>query len=514
MAYEVHIEKTNNSFLTVYSDEPCVHQELYDLFKVKDPSHKPSKYSKYDGTVRLYDKNTGRLPAGLLRRLLQHVKTYKVTIDPRFKNIRELTRDELSEWVYTLGLPFELHEYQFEAIYQSIKSRRLVALADTGAGKSAIIYCVIRFLLESGSERALILVPSILLVEQMLADFVSYGWKEAPTMCQQILSGRSKRLTKPVVISTWQSLQDEDIEYFETVDAVISDEVHSASAKKQSKIIERCRNAVDRLGVTGTLSGQELHQFQVEGLFGPCVRFADTQMLKDLGQAAQTQVTFVHNKYTELDKVRLSKLDFIGQVEYIMKHETRQLKVAKLVKMLSEKKENTLIVFDRVEKGLEPFLELLVGLGLGDKVRVINGGVKLAERFGIKNEMEDGEGLILLATWGTMSTGVSIKKLHNLVLNSSTKKLIRVLQTLGRVLRIHDTKTVAKIFDMVDDTRRGSSSHSAFIEHAKDRHSHYTLKKHPVRNISVNLDGPGVSKEDFEIILKESTKRVERRVEA
>lgn len=512
MAYEVFVEKKNETFVKVYSEEPCVHQELYEFFKVKDPSYKPNRFSKYDGMVRLYDRNTGELPAGLFKTLLGRLKSYNLSFDNRFKNIREVDRQELQEWIDSLNLPFTLYDYQFELIYDAIRLRRLTGLADTGAGKSLVIYCVARFLYEFKGEPMLIMAPSIMLVSQILQDFISYGWKEAPELCQQIMEGKPKARRKPIIISTWQSLKDLDKDYFSEFTSVIVDEVHGAQAKVQYGILQKCVSAVDRLGLTGTLSGEELHALQIEGSFGPVKRYVDTQTLKDLGQASQTQVVMVHMKYSRLDRVRLSKLDYEGQLRYIMKHDGRQRAVASLVRGLSSKGENSLVIFERVEEGLYQFKQILEDMGLGSKLRVIEGSVKLETRDEIKQYTETDEGVILLATWGTLSTGVNIKKLHNLFLNSSTKKLIRLLQTVGRLLRIHETKDVAKIFDFVDDTRESLSSKGFFVEHAKERVVHYSSKKHPIKNLSVPLeDVDGVSKEDFESILKESVKRASKR---
>lgn len=509
MAYEVFVEKKNEAVVKVYSEEPCVHQELYEFFKVKDPSFRPNKFSKYDGMVRLYDRNTGELPAGLFKQLLGRLKSYQLTFDERFKNIRKIEREELQEWLDSLELPFTLYDYQFELIYDAIRLRRLTGLADTGAGKSVVIYCVVRFLYELKGEPILILAPSIMLVSQILTDFQSYGWKEAGEVCQQIMEGRPKARRKPIIISTWQSLKDMDKEYFSEFTTVVVDEVHGAQAKVQYGILQKCTSAVDRLGLTGTLSGEELHELQIEGSFGPVKRYVDTQTLKDLGQASQTQVVMVHMKYSRLDRVRLSKLDYEGQLRYILKHDGRQRAVASLIKGLSNKGENSLVIFERVEEGLYQFKQILDELGLGERVRVIEGTVGLDSRDEIKQFTETEDGVILLATWGTLSTGVNIKKLHNLFLNASTKKLIRLLQTLGRLLRVHETKEVAKIFDFVDDTRESLSSRGFFIEHAKERLRHYAMKKHPVNNVSVPLeDVEGVSKEDFEVLLKESVKRV------
>lgn len=503
MAYEVFVEKRDNSSLVIYSDESCVHEELYEKFKVKDPSHTPSRFSKYDGMVRLYDKSSGVLPIGLLPKLLKNLKNYKVTVDDNLKNFRNVTDEELQEWIITLCLPFELYDFQFNIIKDFVKYRRLTALADTGAGKSVVIYVITRFLLEANDGCSLIMVPTILLVNQIMDDFISYGWTDARMYCQQIYDGSPKAVKKRCVISTWQSIQNMGADYFDCFTSVICDEVHGASAKKQSKIVQNCRNACDKLGLTGTLRGTELHEYQVEGLFGSSKVYVETQQLKDMGQAAQTQIFMMYLKYQRLDCVRVSKLDYEGSIQFLLNHPSRMSIIGNCVKGASDIGENSLVIFERVEDGIYKFVDELNRLGLGDKVRVIESSVKLADRDKIKLEMESGKGLILLATWGTMSTGVSIKNLHNLFFGSNSKGIIRILQSVGRLLRIHESKAVAKIVDFVDDTRTSISSRGVFVEHAKERYGFYSMKKHPVKMkvlpVKTTLD-----KETYEQILRDS----------
>ena len=215
MAYSVTVDKVNDSFAVVSSPEFCVHEELYEHFKVKDPSFTPHRFSKYDGFMRLYNKNNGRIQIGLLPQLLKQLKNYDVTISPKFKNFRDVTREEVEEWILEQKLPFTLFHYQFNAVYDAIKYRRVCGLADTGAGKSVVVYLIAKFLYESGTEHTLIMVPTIQLVSQILEDFVSYGWKDAPQICQQIMGGASKTVRNPIVISTWQSIQDMSPDYYE-----------------------------------------------------------------------------------------------------------------------------------------------------------------------------------------------------------------------------------------------------------------------------------------------------------
>lgn len=504
MATCLEIQKINNSFCRVLSDENFIHEELYEKFKVQLEG--ANQYSRHTHD-RFYDKSSGKLPLGLLIDLLQHCKPYQVTLDNSLKNmIRDVDTDEIDEWISTIKLPFELYHYQRKIIMDVIKFRRLVALADTGAGKSAVIYCITRFLVEESvaldnDNKILILIPNISLRSQIINDFLDYGWGEARSWCQEILPSQSKYSNKKVVISTWQSLQNMDSEYFEQFTSVLVDEAHGASAKEMYKILKNCVNAKDRIGLTGTLSGSEHHRVKVQSMLGPVKRYVETKELQDLGQASKTIVRMINVRYPKKDEDTIKTLDYMAQVDFLHMHEHRMDTICKMAAELS-KSENILLIFEKVEKGLERYEQHLIKLGVGDKVRVTTGAVKVSVRDEIKKELEENAGHIYLATWGTLSTGVNIKNLHSLFLCSSSKGLIRVLQTVGRLLRVHPSKNVAKIFDFTDNFE-------TFIRHAKIRFQHYTSKSHPVSMSSLEIKNSFQDEELLETLISESNYRKE-----
>jgi superfamily II DNA or RNA helicase len=137
------------------------------------------------------------------------------------------------------------------------------------------------------------------------------------------------------------------------------------------------------------------------------------------------------------------------------------------------------MLFDRVEKHLEIIAAELREEMPGKQILVITGDVENDDRNIIKAEMENGDNIVLLASYGTMSTGVSIKKLHNLVFCHPSKSVIRVLQSLGRLLRLHDTKDVANIYDIVDVASfMGRLNHA--MRHAAERLGFYQDEQHQV----------------------------------
>lgn len=513
MSTRVEIIKDSNSFVSVACDDQWLHDELYDMFKIPI-SGVNTNHTRHTHD-RFYDKYRGRLPLGLLGRALVHCRNYEVVLDPSLKNLRPYTDADVREWMDSVEFPFTPYEYQYNIVSDAIRLRRVVALADTGAGKSAVLYFLTRFyidedLAEQRDGKTLIIIPNITLRSQIISDFESYGWEDARGWCHVIESGGPKWSDKRVVITTWQSVQNMDEEYFEQFTHVVVDEVHGVSAKKQTNMLKRCTRASDRVGLTGTLDGTLWHKTKVEQFVGPCKRYVATQELTEIGQVCPTQVFMLGLKYTPEETKRLNKLDYPAKVDFINCHKHRmELLCSKLTKLTSCG-DNILAIFEKVEKGLNLYLQHLQELGLSDKVVVITGAVSGPERDAIKARLEAETGLILLSTWGALSTGVSIKNIHTLALMNSSKGKIRVLQTVGRMLRVHESKQFAKILDITDITTNDSNKHSPFLDHSKLRLGYYKEKGHPVRFVAPLSLSHGVDEHKYIQLLDESSVRKNR----
>lgn len=126
------------------------------------------------------------------------------------------------------------------------------------------------------------------------------------------------------------------------------------------------------------------------------------------------------------------------------------------------------------------------------KIRKISGSVDADERIQIKQEAEDESGVVIVATYGTMSVGVNIKRIHNIVLGSSYKSKERVLQTIGRGLRMHESKDWLTVFDIVDDLRwkkrTGNIGLNNVWQHYEERLKHYNMQGFEVTNHIINLE--------------------------
>jgi superfamily II DNA or RNA helicase len=90
------------------------------------------------------------------------------------------------------------------------------------------------------------------------------------------------------------------------------------------------------------------------------------------------------------------------------------------------------------------------------KVFFIHGGVDTDERELVREITERENDAIIVASYGTFSTGINIKNLHNVIFASPSKSRIRNLQSIGRVLRKGTNKVKAVLYDISDDCTHNS----------------------------------------------------------
>lgn len=75
---------------------------------------------------------------------------------------------------------------------------------------------------------------------------------------------------------------------------------------------------------------------------------------------------------------------------------------------------------------------------------------------------------LLLPHTVPFSTGINIRNLHSVVLASPSKSRVRILQSIGRGLRIGDDKSEMTLYDIADDLKVGT--HTNFtLQHFTER---------------------------------------------
>tara|TARA_B100000085_G_scaffold4030_1_gene3697 strand:- start:5750 stop:7213 length:1464 start_codon:yes stop_codon:yes gene_type:complete len=447
----IKIRKKNEVYLTVTA-EPYIQQELSDYFTFEVPGAKfmPQYRSKYwDGKIRLYSPHNGEIYVGLLDKITSWARKSNYTIEfednkfygTPFEENSHVSYEGVKEFMERIT-KYKPRDYQVEAVYDALRYNRKLLISPTASGKSMMIYSIVRYF-TALNKKILLVVPTTSLVEQMYKDFEDYGW-DSEKYCHKIYSGREKETNKSVVITTWQSIYKLNRKFYENFEVVIGDEAHLFKSKSLVGMMTKCDNSKYRFGFTGTLDGSQTHKWVLEGLFGPSYKVTQTKELIEKGHLSQLQIKVLLLKHNE------HKFgEYEEEVQYLISHEKRN----KFIKNLAlDLKGNTLILFNRVEAHGMPIFNLINNSAAdGRKVFFVYGGVDAQEREKVREITEKESNAIIVASYGTFSTGVNIKNLHNVIFASPSKSRVRNLQSIGRILRKGDKKSEAILYDIADD---------------------------------------------------------------
>jgi len=454
--YKIHIFKLNEVYLHIECDNDGTCRALVDYFTFEVPGHKfmPAYRNKiWDGKIRLFSQKTGQIYVGLLSYIKEFCERNDIqcVIAKDVDDSDSLEIKKVEDFVKSLkpkskGKEIELRDYQLNAIQYALSNHRGMLVSPTASGKSLIIYALIRFynyLLKD--KKILILVPTTSLVEQMYSDFIDYGWSDK--YLHRIYQGHEKDTNKPVIISTWQSLFKLDKNYFEKFGCVVGDEAHLFKSKSLTTIMTKLIDCKYRFGMTGTLDGTQTHRLVLEGLFGKVEKVTTTKELMDKDTLAELKIKCIVLKHNESDCKAVKDLKYSEELDYIVSHDPRNRFIRGLCDNL---KGNTLCLYQLVEKHGVVLYEMMKDLDR--KVFFIHGGVDTETREQIREITEKETNAIIVASYGTFSTGINIRNLHNVVFASPSKSRIRVLQSIGRGLRRPDKGQIhTTLLDIADD---------------------------------------------------------------
>ena len=483
---DIIIKKKNEVYVTVKA-EPHINQELSDLFTFDVPGAKfmPQYRSKYwDGKIRLYSPATGEIYGGLVDKIVSWAKKSEYSLEfennqfygAPFEENEIISREGVKDYMTRIS-KHKPRNYQIDAVYDALRYNRKLLISPTASGKSLMIYSVVRYYAEK-NKKILLVVPTTSLVEQMFKDFQDYGW-DAENYCHRIYAGKEKTNENPVTITTWQSIYKLKRPFFKDFEVVIGDEAHLFKSKSLISIMTKMDAAKYRFGFTGTLDGTQTHKWVLEGLFGPSYKVTQTRELIDKGHLSKLQIHILILKH----KPRKFEV-YEEELQHIITHQKRNNFIKNLVLDL---KGNTLVLFSRVETHGQPLYELINNSIQNDrKVFYVHGGVDAEERERIREITETEKNAIIVASYGTFSTGINIKNLHNVIFASPSKSRIRNLQSIGRVLRKGDSKTQAVLYDIADDITH-LSRRNYTLNHLIERIKIYNEEKFNYEIVQIDL---------------------------
>ena len=391
---------------------------------------------------------------------LEDLRTYKTTF--QFEQIKEDTfanktwpKGHVKE-----GEPILLRDYQVEIVNTFLANPQSLQEAATGAGKTLVTAALSLSVEQYG--RSIVIVPNKSLVVQTEEDYVNLGLDVG------VYFGDRKELNKTHTICTWQSLnnllkatQEGTVDFtindfIEGVVCVIVDEVHQAKAEVLKDLLTGVLSRVPiRWGLTGTIPKADFDKLSLLVSLGPVVGKLSASELQEQGVLAQCHVNIVQLKDGKEYKDYQSELKFLT---------TDQLRLDTIAKLIDKIKDtgNTLVLVDRISAGKELVERLPNSV-------FVSGEMKLTERKEEYDEIRTSEGRILVCTYGVAAVGINVPRLFNIVMLEPGKSFVRVIQSIGRGLRMAEDKDHVAIWDITSDckfSKRHLSARKAFYKEA------------------------------------------------
>lgn len=489
------IEKLDEVYMRIFGD-PSIEQELCDFFTYEYPGARftPQYRARlWDGKVRLYDQVRKTLYIGLLNYVEQFCErnNYQLTFKSEITTSNGITAEDIYTYAKSLtpygrGKPIEIRDYQVEAVKTALDRERTLLLSPTASGKSFIIYTAMRWHVER-NRKCIIIVPTTSLVEQLYTDFEDYssanGWKVSAN-CQKLYSGFSKDFTKDVLITTWQSVYLQPKAWFRQFNVIFGDEAHQFKAKSLTTVMEKMDNVRYRIGTTGTIDNKKVHRLVLEGMFGPLHKVTTTKALMESERLAQLNITCLVLKYNEDIRKARKNNTYQEEMDWLVANEQRN----KFIRNLAVKSRgNTLVLFQYVEKHGQVLFDMIKQkVHTERKVFFVHGGVDTADRESIRHITEGEDDAIIIASFGTFSTGINIPSIENIIFASPSKSKIRNLQSIGRGLRLKDGKDTCNLYDLADDLHWKSWKNHT-LNHAAERYKTYAEEQFDIKLVEVNL---------------------------
>ena len=452
MKSEIKVKKLNSVYIQIEA-EPDIRRELSDFFSFEVPGYKftPQFRSRvWDGKIRLYSYATGQMYVGLYPYLQEWCNNKNVNIQEinEIITFNSVSAADIDGLINSYDLSITPRDYQIDAFKFALENDRGLILSPTASGKSLISYMLVRHYLNIINNNILIIVPTTSLVEQLYKDFKEYGF-DVENNISRNYHGYEIEDDKRIVISTWQSLYKLPKKFFEDFGAVIGDEAHLFKAVSLTKIMTKLVDCKYRIGMTGTLDDSKTHKLVLQGLFGRVNKVVDTKTLIDKKQLSDLKIICLILKHSEQQAKKLYGCKYHEELEYLATSESRNKYIRNLALNLQG---NTLCLFQLVEKHGKKLYELIKKKsGDNREIFFVYGGVDAEQREEIRAITEKSDNAIIVASYGTFSTGVNIRNLHNLIFASPSKSRIRNLQSIGRGLRIGDNKNKATLYDISDD---------------------------------------------------------------
>lgn len=468
--------------------------------------HPLVKKKHWDGAICFVDKRgpLWRVPVGLWSEVFEIGEKYKIDVDiVGLDNIiqGDLTLEEFTQWCNEFFSDREMkpRDYQIEAAWRIVKFRFSCLEIATSSGKTLIAFIVLAYLKQVKKiNKFLMIVPNTTLILQGAEDFEEYGLKDVDNCEMQLIHGGNKnKISSGLMIGTYQSLVKQDEDFFDGVEAVFVDESHQSHSKSIKEVVSKCRLSKYRFGLSGTLTNRNTAEhLTIQQYLGPLVMEISPKFLFDNKYATPVSIKVVKMNWISEDikeklyDLRNNKQDLEGSEIFSVERKlviSSDKRLKYIVDFISKTSKNSLVLFQSVGEGYgKRIYDSLREIQADKEVYYVDGDTEPERRDFFKGKMEEGTNKILVASFGTLSTGVSVKNIHNIFLTESYKSEVLIKQSLGRGMRLYEGKEKVNVIDFVDDFSWKSSA-NYLIKHSNERIEIYKREKFEYKIYDVTL---------------------------
>lgn len=359
----------------------------------------------------------------------------------------------------SIGKDMKLRDYQIESMQIALNKKNGIFLMGTGAGKTACTSLIANnFIKHKLSSKVLIICPSPDLVLQTASE-MNLHLSEEKYLITPWTGKKPINLESNIIVAGSDILLSRFKEYKKDllqINAIIVDEVHTLkSSNKVSKIIREFKSEY-KIGFTGTLPDKQEDVWSVKGIIGPVRYEKPSAELRDNNFLTPVSVYGLNMNLSNVptkiydDDGNAQPFSYTDELEWLHKNQEFNSNISKILDKISG---NTLLLFthlahcDSLEKNCTNYCK-------NKKILVIQGETPFDQRADIKAQLEKENNLIVIAQASIFSTGINVKNLPNLVFPGVLGKSgVRIVQSIGRILRLAEGKQKAKVYDIVPNTK-------------------------------------------------------------
>lgn len=480
----ISLEFDNKKRKGIYSG--AYFDEVREYFSVKNNAAKFSR-NRFIPSRTYAITNTGRFDPCLLSEILKFIeKNTQYSKDKLRVNPDLLKENNPSHYNWKIDSKFsfdeyplslKLRDYQKNIVDKCLDHGRGTVILATAGGKTLVMASLLSKIFTLNEKfKACLIVPNRSLVEQTYSDFVEYG---VPFTVSKWTGDDSLNISSNVIICNTSIMQSKNsnLEWLKEIDVLLVDECHHIKKSNEiTKIIETC-DTKHRFGFTGTLPEDKIDEWTIIGKIGPIIFQKRSYELREGKHVVPAVAQIIELNYKS-KPVRdftstLSSENYRNEIDFLKMSSFRNDVIQKLSNNSSN---NVLILVDYIDHGEAIFNKLKHNLK-NKEVFYIKGDVEIADRERIRKIMEYKENVICVAISKIFSTGINIKNLHYIIFAGGGKSKIKVLQSIGRGLRLHSSKSTLYIIDIADQLYYGIQHQNKRQEfYDQEKISHQTLK--------------------------------------